>query len=125
MIPRVRTQQGFTLLELLAAIALLAITFFVVMGGIGQATHALLKDNRATRMALVARSLLDESVHTLLQPGTSNGRLTDGTAWRLDIARVETQSALQLYRLDLTLTVAGHRERFSTLRIQGGADNTL
>ncbi|RRW44390.1 prepilin-type N-terminal cleavage/methylation domain-containing protein [Pseudomonas luteola] len=116
---RPRSEGGFTLLELLAAVALLAVTFFVLMGGIGQATHALLKDSRATQMALTARSLLDDTVHRPLKPGSSQGSLPDGTRWKLDISKAGAATTSQLYRLDLSLTAGRHQERFSTLRLQG------
>ncbi|WP_158700995.1 type II secretion system protein [Phytohalomonas tamaricis] len=111
-------QKGFTLLEMLAAIVLLAVTFFVVMDGIGQASHALIKDSRATRMALTARSLLDASVHSPLQSGTQKGRLENSMQWQLVITKTGIPTRIQLYRLDLTLVSDGHREHFSTLRAQ-------
>lgn len=114
-------QRAFTLLELLAALAVLAVTFFVLMGGIGQATHALLQDQRATRMALQATSLLDDSLHSALRPSTVDGQLPDGTHWRLVISALGAANQVQLYRLDLTLQAARHAERFSTLRAQSVA----
>jgi len=115
---RVR-QHGFTLLEVLAALALLAVTFFVVMGGIGQATHALLKDQRATRLALAAHTVMDASLDTPLRPGQQQGRLDDGVTWQLNIAQVGGHARARLFRLNLTLELGGHVERFSTLRVQG------
>ncbi|WP_225773453.1 prepilin-type N-terminal cleavage/methylation domain-containing protein [Pseudomonas sp. Marseille-Q5115] len=114
-------QRGFTLLEVLAALALLAVTFFVVMGGIGQATHALFKDQRATRLALAAHTVLDASLDRPLQPGQQQGRLEDGVAWQLNIAPVGGHARVRLFRLNLTLELGGHVERFSTLRVQGMA----
>lgn len=114
-------QHGFTLLEMLAALALLAVTFFVLMGGIGQATHALLQDQRATRMALQASSLLDDSLHSALTPRAINGQLPDGTDWHLVISTLGPATNVQLYRIDLTLQAAQHAERFTTLRAQSVA----
>lgn len=112
-------QRGFTLLEVLAALVLLAVTCLVVMGAIGQATHALAKDQRATRLALAAHSVLDASVNLPLEPGQQRGRLNDGVAWQLRITPMAEHARARLYRLDLTLDLAGHVERFSTLRVQG------
>lgn len=112
-------QQGFTLLEMLAALAVLAVTFLVVMGGIGQATHALFKDQRATRLALAAHTVLDASLDAPLQPGQQQGRLDDGVVWQLNVAQVGGHARARLFQLNLTLELGGHVERFSTLRVQG------
>lgn len=118
-----RGQRGFTLLEMVAALALLALTFLVVMGGIGQATHALLLDQRATRLALAAQTVLDASLANPLQPGRQRGQLEDGVGWQLDIAQVGGHAKARLLRLELTLELSGHVERFSTLRVQGAMGN--
>jgi len=116
---RPRSEGGFTLLELLAAVALHPVTCVGLITGLAQATHALLKDSRATQMALTARSLLDDTVHRPLKPGSSQGSLPDGTRWKLDISKAGAATTSQLYRLDLSLTAGRHQERFSTLRLQG------
>lgn len=111
--------RGFTLLEMLAALTLLALTFFVVMGAMGQAIQALYKDQRATRLALAAHSVLEASMAAPLQAGQQRGRLADGVGWQLRVTQVTEHARARLYRLDLTLNLAGHVERFSTLRVQG------
>ncbi|WP_266171030.1 prepilin-type N-terminal cleavage/methylation domain-containing protein [Dyella subtropica] len=132
--------NGFSLLEVIAAILLLAIAFTALMqvagGSIG------LTNNAAdySRAALWARSLLDTAdVGAPLRPGHTEGRFDSQYRWRLTVtpwrpADADTaptpQQAMppqatpqQMVKLDLdVLWGTGRSERaahFSTLRLIG------
>ncbi len=125
-----RAQRGFSLLEVIAAILLLAIAFTALMrvtgGSIG------LTNNAAdyTRAALWAHSLLDTvDAEGPLKPGRSEGRFDQQYRWRLtvtpwtpvDVDPQQQLSSLVLTKLDLdVLWGQGRSERtahFSTLRL--------
>lgn len=125
-------QQGFTLIEVVIALAVFAVAVGVCM----QIATAGLRQSRVaaeqTQAALLAQSLLDmHGVGERLQPGRSSGRLEDDYRWELEVSPYEVAletsnpltpgfTAVQLFRLDLTLSwPAGRTERnarFSTLR---------
>jgi general secretion pathway protein I len=105
-----RRHAGFTLLEVIAAIALLAIAFTVLMRVAGGSTR--LSENAAdhSEAALWARSLLDTAFTSEpLRPGSTSGRFDPRFRWRLDVTpwrpgSAPAQAPLQLYQLDLEVS---------------------
>jgi len=127
---RAARARGFSLLEVIAAILLLAIAFTALMqvagGSIG------LTNNAAdySRAALWARSLLDTvDVVAPLRPGHTEGRFDTQYRWRLTVTPWRPADAgkeplpMQMVKLDLdVLWGQGGRERsahFSSLRLVG------
>ncbi len=122
-----RAQRAFTLLEVIAAIALLAIAFTVLMRVAGGSTR--LSENAAdhSEAALWARSLLDTAYTSEpLQPGSTSGRFDERFRWRLDVTRwrpgsAPAQAPLQLYQLDLAVSWGPQEHprtaHFRTLRL--------
>jgi general secretion pathway protein I len=121
-------QRGFSLLEVIAAMLLLAIAFAALMkvagGAIALSRNAAVHDE----VALRARSLLDSAyVGESLQPGQRSGVLDHAYHWRLDVTPWNPPGPrprdvlLQLYRLDLTVSwgSAAHPQvaHFGTLRL--------
>lgn len=125
---RTARQQGFSLLEVVAAIFLLAIAFTALMQVAGGSMA--LSQNAAdySRAAMWARSLLDTAdIGTPLQPGQSDGRFDQQYRWHLTVTpwqpadvNANASSPLHLVRLDLDVRWGPvGRERsahFSTLR---------
>ncbi|MFK2878324.1 prepilin-type N-terminal cleavage/methylation domain-containing protein [Rhodanobacter hydrolyticus] len=120
-------QHGFSLLEVIAAMLLLAIAFAALMkvaGGAIRLSHNAAAHDEA---ALHARSLLDSAFVTEpLAPGSSNGSFDDHYRWTLDVTPWQAPGAspggsLQLYRLDLTVqwgsTAHPQVAHFATLRL--------
>ncbi|TBR36638.1 MULTISPECIES: type IV pilus modification PilV family protein [Dyella] len=134
--PSLRPARGFSLLEVVAAIFLLAIAFTALMQVAGGSMS--LSQNAAdyTRASMWARTLLDTAdVGTDLTPGQSDGRFDDQYRWHLVVAPWRPAdvdpgmpSPLQMVKLDLDVRWgAPHRERsahFSTLRFVQPASNS-
>lgn len=124
-------QGGFSLLEIIAAIAVLAIAFAALMQVAGSSLSLTARANERTQAALRARTLLDGAfVMEPLRAGSTEGRFDDTYRWRLDVspwqapgvaANADNGTANVLYRLDLDVTWGkGNDERharFSTLRL--------
>jgi general secretion pathway protein I len=110
-------QNGFTLLELLAAVSLLAIGFFIVFSAMGSATKALLKDDEATHLALTARSIFDGYARGVVKVGQLQGN-ESGVRWKLVSTVMRSTDTVKVYKLELILKDAIREERFTTLRAQ-------
>lgn len=127
-----RSVRGFSLLEVVAAVLLLAITFTALMKVAGSSLNLTAHAAERSGAAMRARSLLDSAF--MLEPirvGSSSGRFDSQFRWRLQVRpwRVAASggvpqpvpSPLRLYQLDLdVLWHSGGHERsahFSTLRL--------
>ncbi|MEI7035432.1 prepilin-type cleavage/methylation domain-containing protein [Fulvimonas yonginensis] len=134
--PRASRAQGFSLLEVVAAVLLLAVTFASLMRVAGSSLNLTARSAERSEAAMWARSLLDSAfVLEPIRPGRSSGRFDDRYRWQLDVQSWQPPlvapapgpqpqapaSPLKLYRLDLTVLwrSAGHdySARFSTLRL--------
>lgn len=126
--------RGFSLLEVIAAIMLLAIAFGALMQVAGGSIRLTQKASDYTQAALWARSALDTRfVLEPLQPGVTQGHFDKRYRWRLQVtpwaapntAPAGTPFAFKLYRLDLDVMWGSppfeHTARFSTLRIGSNA----
>jgi general secretion pathway protein I len=132
---RARRQRGFSLLEIIAAIAILAIAFAALMQVAGSSLSLTARANERTQAALRARTLLDGAfVMDPLREGSTEGRFDDTYRWRMNVSRYVAPDAKptsdgavagRTFRLDLDVAWgAADQERhakFSTLRM-GGAD---
>ncbi|HEV7776353.1 MAG TPA: prepilin-type N-terminal cleavage/methylation domain-containing protein [Luteibacter sp.] len=126
-----RHSRGFSLLEVIAAIAVLAIAFAALMQVAGGSLSLTSRATERTQAALWARSLLDTAfVVDPVREGSSEGRFDDRYRWRLAVARWQPEDdpaadgdSRLVYRLDLdVLWGEGSQERsahFSTLRMPG------
>lgn len=133
-----RRARGFTLLEVIAAVLLLAITFASLMRVAGSSLTLTARSAERSEAAMWGRSLLDSAF--VLEPirvGRSSGRFDQRYRWQLDVRPFQPPataqasgpqprapaSPLKLYRLDLDVmwNSAGHdyTARFSTLRVGG------
>jgi general secretion pathway protein I len=113
------SQRGFTLLEMLAALTVLALCCAVLLTAFGQSARSLGQVERSDRLSLAAQSFMEEISSGPLAPGHSAGQWDEGMRWELDI-RQQASSVPQvvLYRLDLSLAGEGQRMHFSTLQVR-------
>lgn len=112
-----RRQGGFTLLEMLGAIVLLALGLAVLMSALGDAARNQVRGEVRSGMAQVARSLMAERSLQALQPGIQEGE-HDGVHWHFECVLRSSLPGIDLYHLALTLRQGPREERFTTLRLQ-------
>ncbi|WP_342345522.1 type II secretion system protein XpsI [Pseudoxanthomonas helianthi] len=81
-------QQGFTLIEVIIAFALLALALTLLLGSLSGAARQVRNANDAGRAALHAQSLLAQvGVGRALQAGTTDGEWENGRyRWQLQVA---------------------------------------
>ncbi|MGN6481562.1 prepilin-type N-terminal cleavage/methylation domain-containing protein [Luteibacter sp.] len=130
-VPGRRQAGGFSLLEVIAAIAVLAIAFAALMQVAGSAMSLTARANERTQAALRARTLLDGAfIVDPVQEGSSEGRFDDTYRWQLNVspfdvgdAPSDSGAASRMYRLDLDVFWGERdherRAHFSTLRLSG------
>ncbi|MGQ0335839.1 prepilin-type N-terminal cleavage/methylation domain-containing protein [Halomonas elongata] len=111
--------RGFTLLEMLAALVLLAIAASVLFGAFGQSTRSLSRVAGHERLDAAARSLMDAFDDRRLTPGREQGRW-DELAWTLEVTpQPSAPAGTVLYRLDLDVVDGRRRAHYATLRLRG------
>lgn len=128
-LPRMRLQRGFSLLEVIAAIMLLAIAFTVLMRVAGAAISLTRNAADHSEAAMWARSRLDGAfVGQPLQPGNSSGQFDAKYRWQLAVTpwsggNAPPNAPLQLYQLDLDVSWGPPEHvrsaHFRTLRVAG------
>ena len=104
-------QRGFTLLEMLAALTLMAICSTVLLVAFGQSARSLLQVAHSDRLTHAALSVMDQEGTGPLASGTRQGEM-DGVAWQLRIAQAH------LFRLDLSVSEGPRQAQFSTLKLR-------
>ncbi|NWC95874.1 MULTISPECIES: type II secretion system protein [unclassified Pseudomonas] len=116
-------QSGFTLLEMLAALTLMAVCSTVLLVAFGQSARSLLQVAHSDRLTHAALSVMDQETSGPLASGTRQGRLDEGIDWQLTIAQQPTRVGQpRLFRLDLIVSEARRQARFSTLKLRAAAD---
>jgi general secretion pathway protein I len=108
-----KRQAGFTLLEMLAALTLMAVCSTVLLVAFGQSARSLAQVARSDRLSHAALSVLDQETAGHLADGVRQGEL-DGIHWQLTCVRQQPH----LYRLDLVVSEGSHQARFSTLKVR-------
>ncbi|NVZ53840.1 prepilin-type N-terminal cleavage/methylation domain-containing protein [Pseudomonas sp. B6002] len=106
-----KRQAGFTLLEMLAALTLMAVCSSVLLVAFGQSARSLSQVAHSDRLTHAALSIFDQEAAGRLSVGVREGEL-DGIHWQLNCTRQQPQ----VFRLDLSLREGPHQARFSTLK---------
>ena len=116
-------QSGFTLLEMLAALTVMAVCSSVLLVAFGQSARSLQQVSRSDRLTYAARSVFDQEAAGPLQSGTRAGVLAGEIDWQLQIQQQPTRAGQpRLYRLDLTVSEDSRKAHFSTLKLRGATD---
>lgn len=122
-------QAGFTLIEMVVALAIAGMVLAAGFQAFSSGLRTLGAAERYARVALAAQSILaGAGVEQPLAPGTSSGDFPPDLTWSLDVTRTEDptlppgtaaqEDGVPLYRLDLVLRWPPEGEaRFSTLRL--------
>lgn len=127
---RAASQQGFSLIEVIAAIMLLAIAFTALMKVAGASISLTQNAAEHSGAAMRARSFLDSVfVGEPIKPGSSSGKFDQQYRWQLNVTpwneagNAAPQASLLLYQLDLDVLwgpLAHPRSaHFRTLRLGG------
>lgn len=84
-----RHRNGFILLEILVALAILALTLGMAFQSLSGSFRWLDRGARQTAATLLARSLLDAAA---VDPVPATGRTTDGLDWRVETAPTDPRT---------------------------------
>jgi len=126
----VRNQRGFTLIEVMAAFAIFAVLFGVILQILSTSISNTRRSGDFTQAALLAQSQLDMvGIEQLPEPGRYSGRYNEDYSWEMVIEPYQVQDdrgvayedlPIDLYYVGLTVYWGeGRSERsalFETLR---------
>ena len=113
-------QSGFTLLEMLAALIVMAVCSSVLLVAFGQSARSLQQVSRSDRLTHAARTIMDQEAAGPLESGTRQGVLAGDISWQLDIQQMPGRNGqARMFRLDLNVSEHQRHARFSTLRLRG------
>ena len=115
-------QQGFSLLEVLVAFAILAISLGVLLGIFSRATSATIASAQYSQAATLAESLLTLTGHEIaLEEGALSGETESGFAWELTMLELDLAEEFPAS----TLTVKAYRVNASVLWFDAGRPRRL
>ena len=113
-------QTGFTLLEMLAALTVMAVCSSVLLVAFGQSARSLQQVSGSDRLTHAARTILDQEAAGPLESGTRQGVLAGDISWELAIQQLAGRNGqARMFRLDLSVTEHQRKAQFSTLRLRG------
>lgn len=116
-----RRGSGFTLVEVVVAFAVLAITFTTLYEVLGSSLHRASEVERYERAVMSAQSLLAEaSAIAKLREDTTSGKTPDGMLWERQIEPYDVGRPLQseLKPFLVTVTVHWGSRAAQTLQLQ-------
>jgi general secretion pathway protein I len=128
-----RSSSGFTLLEVMLAFVIFALSFAVVLEIMAGSMRSVRRASDDTQVALLAQSIIDlVGTEIPLEEGGFSGTRMDRYHWQMDIylfaasdedfrtQELAELSGVELYKIDLDIDwQAGRRQRdlhFSTIR---------
>lgn len=121
-----RSEDGFTLVELLVALAIMSLSLAVLFASISSGLAAAHNARQEQAAATLAQSLLAEmGASRTLALGTTSGRSSEGLNWQIDVVPYGDEADRKAWGVAaarVTVTVAWHADRekrlsLSTLRI--------
>jgi len=119
---RRQAQRGFSLLEVLVAFAILAVSLGVLLGIFSRATSATLASAQYTQAATLAESLLTLAGHEIvLEEGTVSGETESGFSWELTLFELDLSDEFPT----ATLSVSAYRVNASVLWFDAGRPRRL
>jgi general secretion pathway protein I len=114
------SQSGFTLLEMLAALTVMAVCSSVLLVAFGQSARSLQQVSQSDRLTHAARTIMDQEAAGPLESGSRQGVLAGNISWQLDIQQMPGRNGqARMFRLDLSVSEHQRRAQFSTLRLRG------
>lgn len=119
------SESGFSLLEILVAFSILAITLGVLLEIFSKGIHSASASEKYTRALLLAESTLDTVGQTQeIEIGENSGVVDDIYEWSIDIQPYEDEDSdpefgnpqFSLYRVRVSVHWEKHRVVLTTLR---------
>ena len=113
------SQSGFTLLEMLAALTVMAVCSGVLLVAFAQGARSLQQVSRSDRLSHAARTIMEQESTGTLESGERHGVLA-GIDWNLSVRQLPGRKGqARLFRLDLVVKEHQRQARFSTLKLRG------
>lgn len=128
MMPSRHQQQGFTLIEIIAAFTILAMTFMVVLEILSNSSANTIKSSERTEIALEASSKMAEIGTTIpVEEGNESGEFDNGHRWDISMVPYDISyegdtvmdfAPIELYQITLTISWGfdGYEDRVASFR---------
>jgi type II secretion system protein I len=99
---RDRVASGFTLLEVLVALTVLAVGAAVAISLLTGSSNNIRKAQQRSKIMEYAESVMEEALldDTILTPTSSNGNFADGTNWTLNVEQYVPELPTELQNVN-------------------------
>lgn len=117
-----QSQRGFSLLEVLVAFAILAVSLGVLLGIFSRATSATIASAQYSQAATLAESLLTLAGHEIaLEESAVSGETESGFSWELTMFELDLSAEFPT----ATLSVTAYRVNATVLWFDAGRPRRL
>lgn len=109
-----RQSTGFTLIEVIAAFTIMAMTFATILQILSHSTRQTIKSSERTRIALLAHTKMNEiGVLIPVEEAVLSGDFDENTTWSIQMAPYEIAyegdfniefAPVELYRVDMVIS---------------------
>ncbi len=117
MFPQRQSSRGFTLIEALAAIAIMLIVIPIILQGFSLASAVAGQARQTTDATMIGQSHLDEMMATQVYDGISTQDIVNGTVYTTTSIQTSYSDEVDVNQVELTVAWTGHGASHQAIKL--------